>query len=204
MAEDYYSILGVPKTASLADIKTAYLKLAREKHPDRFKDPAERDQAAQRFQLVNEAFNLLRDEQRRRKYDEEQEWQKQPPEKRAEQHYKDGKYREQTGQFNEALKYYYEAVQVAPDNPTYKLAVARLLGKDRAKQRQAAEIFEEVISKFPDAREGYLELGELYANLGLHTRATRVYERGLTAIPKDPELQLLLSQSKASAKRSKK
>ena len=140
MADDKYSILGVPKTASQADIKTAYLKLAREKHPDRFKDGVERDKAAQRFQLINEAFNLLRDEERRRKYDDEQEWQKKPPGERAKQHYKDGKYREQTRQYGEALKYYYEAVQVDPDNPTYKLAVARLLGKDRSKQKQAAEL----------------------------------------------------------------
>ncbi len=204
MADDKYSILGVPKTASQADIKTAYLKLAREKHPDRFKGGVERNEAAQRFQLINEAFNLLRDEERRRKYDEEEEWKKKPAGERAKQHYKDGKYREQTRQYDEALKYYYEAVQVDPNNPTYKLGVARLLGKDRSKQKQAAELFEEVIAKFPDTREGYLELGELYASLGLHTRASRIYERGLKAIPKDPELQMLLSQSTAAAKRSKK
>ena len=204
MTEDKYSILGIPKTASQADIKAAYLKLARERHPDRFKDPDERDAAARRFQLINEAFNLLRDDERRRKYDEEREWQQKPPEQRAEQHYKDGKYREQTGQYSEALKYYYEAVQVAPDNPKYKLAAGRLLGKDRSKQRQAAELFEQVITKSPETREGYLELGELYTGLGLHTRACRVYERGLKARPKDPELQVLLSQSMAKAKRAKK
>ena len=179
MTEDKYSILGIPKTASQADIKAAYLKLARERHPDRFKDPDERDAAARRFQLINEAFNLLRDDERRRKYDEEREWQQKPPEQRAEQHYKDGKYREQTGQYSEALK-------------------------DRSKQRQAAELFEQVITKSPETREGYLDLGELYTGLGLHTRACRVYERGLKALPKDPELQVLLSQSTAAAKRAKK
>ncbi len=204
MTEDKYSILGIPKTASQADIKAAYLKLARERHPDRFKDPDEREEAARRFQLINEAFNLLRDDVRRRKYDEEREWQAKPPEQRAEQHYKDGKYREQTGQYSEALKYYYEAIQVAPDNATYKLAVGRLLGKDRSKQRQAADVFEEVITKFPQTREGYLDLGELYTSLGLHTRARRVYERGLKVLPKDPEFQVLLSQSTAAAKKAKK
>ena len=167
MTEDKYSILGIPKTASQADIKAAYLKLARERHPDRFKDPVEREEAARRFQLINEAFNLLRDDVRRRKYDEEREWQAKPPEQRAEQHYKDGKYREQTGQYSEALKYYYEAIQVAPDNATYKLAVGRLLGKDRSKQRQAADVFEEVINKYPQTREGYLDLRRVVHEFGI-------------------------------------
>ena len=69
MTDDYYKILGVAKTASAGEIKKAYLQLARDNHPDRFKDPAERDEAGQRFQLITEAFNQLRDEKNRKEYD---------------------------------------------------------------------------------------------------------------------------------------
>jgi curved DNA-binding protein len=64
--KDYYAILGVPKTASQAEIKKAYRKLARELHPDTNKDPA----AEKRFKDANEAHAVLSDPEKRKQYDE--------------------------------------------------------------------------------------------------------------------------------------
>jgi curved DNA-binding protein len=64
--KDYYAILGVPKTASQAEIKKAYRKLARELHPDTNKDPA----AEKRFKEANEANAVLADPEKRKQYDE--------------------------------------------------------------------------------------------------------------------------------------
>ena len=64
--KDYYAVLGVPKTASQAEIKKAYRKLARELHPDTNKDPA----AERRFKDANEAHAVLSDPTRRKQYDE--------------------------------------------------------------------------------------------------------------------------------------
>ncbi|NJD27107.1 MAG: J domain-containing protein [Chloroflexi bacterium] len=65
--QDYYKILGVPRTASQAEIKKAYRKLARESHPDRHAG----DKAAeQRFKEVNEAHAVLSDPAKRAKYDQ--------------------------------------------------------------------------------------------------------------------------------------
>jgi curved DNA-binding protein len=64
--KDYYETLGVPKTASQADIKKAYRKLARELHPDTNKDPA----AEKRFKEANEAHAVLSDAEKRKQYDE--------------------------------------------------------------------------------------------------------------------------------------
>ncbi len=63
--EDYYAILGVPKTASQDQIKKAYRELALKLHPDRNKDPA----AVEKFKLINEAYAVLGDEQKRKQYD---------------------------------------------------------------------------------------------------------------------------------------
>ena len=64
--KDYYAILGIPKTATQAEIKKAYRKLARELHPDTNKDPA----AEKRFKDANEAHAVLADAEKRKQYDE--------------------------------------------------------------------------------------------------------------------------------------
>jgi curved DNA-binding protein len=64
--KDYYAILGVPKTATQAEIKKAYRKLARELHPDTNTDPG----AEKRFKDANEAHAVLADPEKRKQYDE--------------------------------------------------------------------------------------------------------------------------------------
>jgi curved DNA-binding protein len=64
--KDYYATLGVPKTATQAEIKKAYRKLARELHPDTNTDPG----AERRFKDANEAHAVLSDPDKRKQYDE--------------------------------------------------------------------------------------------------------------------------------------
>jgi curved DNA-binding protein len=64
---DYYSILGIKKTASTDEIKKAYRKLARKHHPDL--NPNDK-QANLKFQQINEANEVLSDPEKRKKYDE--------------------------------------------------------------------------------------------------------------------------------------
>lgn len=64
---DYYSILGVSKTASADEIKKAYRKLARKYHPDINPD---NEEAKRKFQQINEANEVLSDPDKRKKYDE--------------------------------------------------------------------------------------------------------------------------------------
>jgi len=65
--KDYYSILGVAKTAPEKDIKSAYRKLARKWHPDANPDNAR--QAEEKFKDIQEAYEVLGDPEKRKKYD---------------------------------------------------------------------------------------------------------------------------------------
>src|SRR5512138_2793029 len=62
---DYYEVLGVPKTASTEDLKSAFRRLARQYHPDVNKSP----DAEERFKEINEAYAVLSDPDKRAAYD---------------------------------------------------------------------------------------------------------------------------------------
>ena len=64
---DYYDVLGVGKSADASEIKKAYRKLAMKYHPD--KNPGDKE-AEEKFKEINEAYEVLSDETKRRNYDQ--------------------------------------------------------------------------------------------------------------------------------------
>ncbi len=66
---DYYAILGLSRNATASEIKGAYLKLARQYHPDRFTTEKEKKDANERFALVTQAYKVLSEEKTKENYD---------------------------------------------------------------------------------------------------------------------------------------
>src|SRR5215467_15767900 len=65
--KDYYSVLGVPASATQDEIKKKYRKLAAKHHPD--KNPND-PKAAERFKEISEAYQVLGDAEKRKQYDQ--------------------------------------------------------------------------------------------------------------------------------------
>jgi len=65
---DYYEVLGVPRTASPDEVKSAYRRLARQHHPDMNKDNPKA--AEEKFKELSEAYEVLVDPERRQRYDQ--------------------------------------------------------------------------------------------------------------------------------------
>jgi curved DNA-binding protein CbpA len=65
----YYEMLGLDPEASADDVRAAFRRLARERHPDRYR-PGDRAAAEVEFQAITEAYNVLSDPDRRARYDQ--------------------------------------------------------------------------------------------------------------------------------------
>ena len=68
--KDYYKILGITRKAKEKEIKKAYRKLALKWHPDKHTGEKEKETAKKKFQLVDEAYEVLSDDEKRRIYDQ--------------------------------------------------------------------------------------------------------------------------------------
>ena len=67
---NYYDILGVSHNASTEEITTAFKKLVRDLHPDRYSTEEEKKEAERKFKEVTQAFNTLKDPDKRKEYDQ--------------------------------------------------------------------------------------------------------------------------------------
>ena len=180
---NYYELLGVARAATTAEVRQAYLRLAREKHPDRFADPAEKARAQTLFQDLTAAFNTLHNEGSRRQYDSEIERPKPvTPAEIAQESYALGLQMLEAGQLQEAVTALHAAVHHAPGEARYHA----VLGRHPPAAREAIQAFERAIQLAPGSAPFHAELAALFLKQGLRLRAQKAVEQALRIDPKEP------------------
>jgi curved DNA-binding protein CbpA len=191
----HYEVLGVAPTASADEIRRTYLKLARDGHPDRFTDPAEKAKAHTFFQQATEAFNTLSNEQRRRSYDQELAKPKlEKPEDLAKDAFARAQKMAESREDQEAVDLLHVAIHHQPNEAQYHAALGRLLSRHPRHARDAVSSFEKAAKLAPDKLSYHLELTAALNAQGLKIRAKKALEPALKLAPQDANVVRLAAE----------
>jgi len=192
---DHYETLGVPRTASTAEVRKAYLVIARERHPDRFTDTAEKRQAQELFQKATEAFNTLTNERARAEYDLELTKPKlTTPADVAADAYARGVQQLEARDLAGAVELLRQAVYLMPQEARYHGALGHALSQDPRTAREAVQALEQAAQLAPGNAHVHLDLAAVLERQGLSIRARRAAEAALRLAPTDPVVQRIAAR----------
>jgi tetratricopeptide (TPR) repeat protein len=197
-AEDHFRVLGVARDAPVAAVKAAYFALAKQVHPDAApaSEAAEtRALRADLFARVSEAWAVLSDDEKKKKYIAELEQGAAVDVAgilEAEQLFVKATVYVKTRQYDAALKALDDATKLHPDEPEFSVWrawVDFLLASDRkARHPVAAAAIEAALKKSPRCMPGYLFLGQMAKLVGEIAIAERHLKRGLQLDPEHADL----------------
>jgi curved DNA-binding protein CbpA len=185
----HYELLGVAPSADAAEVRRAYARIARERHPDRFTDPVEKARAEEFFKEATAAYNALSNPRSRSEYDAELATPKLelPEEIAADAHAKGMKLleaRDLTG----AVELFRRAVYNAPQEARYHAALGRALARDSRHLRDAILALEQAARLSPQQAALHADLAILFQSQGLNIRARKAAEMALALAPQDPRV----------------
>jgi tetratricopeptide (TPR) repeat protein len=197
-AEDHFRVLGVARDAPIATVKAAYFALAKQVHPDAApaSEAAEtRALRADLFARVSEAWAVLSDDEKKKKYLAELEQGAAVDVAailEAEQLFVKATVYVKTRQYDAALKALDDATKLHPDEPEFSVWrawVDFLLASDRkARHPVAAAAIEAALKESPRCMPGYLFLGQMAKLVGELAVAERHLKRGLQLDPEHADL----------------
>lgn len=180
---DYYEILGIPRTASVTEIRKAYLKIARERHPDRFADPVEKERAQEFFKDATAAFNTLLSDHTRAQYNAELDRPKATPEERVQFLIAEAHELFKSGELGHAIDRVRQAIYLQPQEIKHKMLLGRLLTKHPQTAHEGIQVIEEVIRQEPRNVQAHLDLAVAFQARGLTLRARKAAEAAAAIDP---------------------
>ncbi|MBI5025691.1 MAG: DnaJ domain-containing protein [Nitrospirae bacterium] len=194
--KDYYEALGISQNASQSEIKSAYRNLVKQYHPD---NPSSKDlvNAEEKFLLINEAYETLIDESRRKVYDESialkaagKTVSGESIKDRARNYFYHGRKAYKAGNFNKAINLFQTAINLDSQSPLYYSWLGLALSNMPDKLSEAKKWCEKAIKLSPHNSDYYVNLALIYREAGIKSMAVRYLKE---ALKWDPENQRALS-----------
>jgi curved DNA-binding protein CbpA len=197
--EDYYAILGVEEGATAQEVKKAYLKLAKQLHPDRYpNDPEQRARAQREFARVTRAHEIVADDERRAEYNAVRILKKKK-EKELEELASTKIDFDLNSEEIKAISTPRQSGQnmngVQDETINVKWANKHLLRADellkRRRYQEAETAMKEAIRLCPKESRYHNKLAEIYHARGWNTLAMTEVQTALRIDPRDPEARTL-------------
>jgi len=182
---NYYDLLQVNKNASQGEISSAFRKLIKQHHPDRYSDPEEKADAEKLFQKITAAFNVLKDPEKRAAYNQtldsdKESVQQTDTKEQAVQFFKNGLHQLNNLANNKmAEEFFKKAVYLDKDNAKYLFYLATVMSADPRKRRKAMEHLEKAVTLDPFSADYRARIGTIYLNGGMKTRAVKYFQKAL-------------------------
>lgn len=192
MNADYYSILEVWPTASVEEVKRNYFRLAKLYHPDAAGDTPEN---RERFKVINEAYSVLSDAQKRAIYDESLRKNKNSKDAVAIQEkdrrsaalaFSQAKEALRSGRFDKAALLFKAAIKYDPTNPAYHSWYGFCLGMLNTRLHEARDACLKAIQMEFYNADYHANLGFVYFKAGLRKVAIKHFKEALKWDPDNP------------------
>jgi curved DNA-binding protein CbpA len=199
----FYQLLGVSPEASLEEIRTAFRRLARELHPDRF-PPEEKQQAERRFQQITQAYNVLSNPETRARYDQSLTMRTPAtsldPRELAKALLAKAVALAKQGQIAEAHEYFTQAEGHDPQNPRIQHQFGLFLVQV-GQQEEGLRKLERATKLDPLNANYLLDCARLFLRAGMVLRAKRFAELAAEINPDDVAIQSLLAEVQERAEK---
>jgi curved DNA-binding protein CbpA len=200
----FYEILEIEPLASSDQIRAAFRRLARERHPDRFQG-AVRAAAELEFQAITEAYNVLSDPNQRRQYDQavtataKKAQQLTNPREVARALLAKATSLANAGQSSEAREYFAQAVAHDPNNAKAHHLYGLFLSKQAGSSDDALRQIDQAVKLEPNDVRILLDASKLFARANMRARAARFAQQALQLSPGDPAIEAWIEQLRSSA-----